>query len=238
MSREQLFKTDISLSISLFKPVALSNTFCCGSLLASCGSLFEVHQVEGVRSFDWHTQSARPHLRGHHAERARNAEEHSVVVVLGQAVVHKQSARTAVNVGPGVLDLASGSQEVGNRFVVCLDEIHKVVILDVLAGEVKLKHEARIRLSKNGMAVSRHNLARLESVGNVLLDVILGPVLTVLLLEFEDEAQALLVCETVQGASKTVHACGKRKIRVGESRANQVSGVSRHISTFVITKSR
>jgi hypothetical protein len=177
-------------------------------------------------------------LCGHNTERARNAEEHRVIVVLGQAVVHKQSARTAVHIGPGVLDLASGSQEVRDRFVVRLDEIHKVVVLDVLAGEVKLEHETRIGLSKDGMAVSRHNLARLESVGNVLLNVILGPILTVLLLEFKDEAQALLVCETVQRTSETVHTSGKRKIRIGESRADQVSGVSRHITTLVITKSR
>jgi hypothetical protein len=39
----------------------------------------------------------------------------------------------------------------------------------------------------------------------------------------------------VEGASKTVHTCGERKIGVGKGTTNEVSGVSADIATFVIT---
>ena len=72
----------------------------------------------------------------------------------------------------------------------------------------------------------------------MLLDVVLGPVLTVLLLEVEDEGEALLIGEAVQGASQTVHTSCKGEVGIGEGGSNQVGRVRRHITTFVVTKTR
>ena len=46
------------------------------------------------------------------ADPARNAEQHRVVVVLGEVVVAQEHARVCVDVGPRVLDLAQLCQHV------------------------------------------------------------------------------------------------------------------------------
>mmetsp|Transcript_28966 Transcript_28966/g.38601 ORF Transcript_28966/g.38601 Transcript_28966/m.38601 type:complete len:339 (+) Transcript_28966:583-1599(+) len=85
------------------------------------------------------------------------------------------------------------------------------------------------------MAVAWHDFARLESDIDELADVFTSPVLAVLLLEVEQVVQALLIGEAMEGAGETVHACREREVGVGESRADEVSGVGRHVATFMIS---
>jgi hypothetical protein len=174
-------------------------------------------KVERVGALNWHTKGAGPNLSGHNTEGAGNTEENCVVVVLGEAVVHKEGTRAAINVGPGVLDLASSSEKVGNGLVVGFYQVNEVVVFNVLVSELELKHEARVGLAKNSMAVARNNLSGGKGVGNMGLDIVLGPALTIFFLEGKDEGEALLVSKSVEGSSETVHTSREREVGVGES---------------------
>ena len=55
------------------------------------------------------------------------------------------------------------------------------------------------------MTVAWYDLASFHSLIDIVLDVILGPVLSVLLRETQNEVQALLVGESVQWTGETVH---------------------------------
>lgn len=141
----------------------------------------------------------------HDSEGAGDAEENSVKVVLGQAVVHEESTGAAVNVWPWVLDLAGGVEALRDLLVVGLHELNQVVILDVLVGVVKLAHESWVSLAKDCMAVAWYNLSRLECDVDELSNVLSSPVLTVLGLEVEQVVEAFLIGQAVQRASETVH---------------------------------
>ena len=175
-------------------------------------------------------------MGGHDSEGARNTKHHSVIVVLGQAVVHKEGARTAVNIGPGVLDFAGGRQSLGDLFIVGLNKINEVVVLDVFLCELELTDESRVGLSEDGVSIARNNLTTRHSVSHKVVDVLSGPAVSVFGLEGEEIVEALLIGEAVKGASQTVHACGEGQVGVREGRANQVSCVRRNVSAFVIAK--
>ena len=142
-----------------------------GSLFALCESS-EIFQVEGVRALDRQTECSTPDLGRHDTEGTGNTEQNSVVVVLSQTVVHQEGTRAAVDVGPWVLDLASGVEALWNLLVVRLDELNQVVVEDVVVREVELAHEARVSLAEDGVAIAWHNLATLESDVDELTDVI------------------------------------------------------------------
>lgn len=163
-------------------------------------------EVEGVGALDGESESSGPNLGGHDAESARDSKHDGVVVVLGKTVMHEEGTRAAIDIRPGVLDLSGSSKALGDHFVVGLDELYKAVILDVLVDVVELAHEAGIGLSKDGVSITGDDLARLEGVGNMLSDIILGPAFSVLVHEGKQEVEALLIGESVEGSSKTVHA--------------------------------
>ena len=70
----------------------------------------------------------------------------------------------------------------------------------------------------------------------MLTDIVLSPGVSVLGNESEDVVKAFLVGETMERSSESVKTGRERKVRIRESRSNQVSGVSGNISSFVITK--
>lgn len=205
------------------------------SVLGFAGQTSQVLQIKRVRSFNRKAEGTAPDLGWHDTEGARDTEEDCVVVVLSQAVVHEKSTGAAVNVGPRVLNLASGGEDLRDLLVVSLDKLDQVVVLDVLFGEFELANEARVRLAEHSVAISRHDLARLHRDVHELSDIFTSPILAILRLEIEQVVQALLVCQPVERASETVHTSGEGEVRVGQGGADQVSGVGRYIATFVIT---
>jgi len=106
-----------------------------------------VLQVVRVGTFDRHAEGSTPDLAGGNSEGTGDTEQDGVVVMLGQTVVHQKSTGAAVDVGPGVLYLASSAQDFGNDFVVGLDEVDEVRVLDVSISEVELANESRVSLS-------------------------------------------------------------------------------------------
>ena len=178
--------------------------------------LDEVLQGERIGALNGETETAGPDLSGHNTEGARDAEQNGVVVELVETVVHEEGAGAGVNVGPGVADLTGGLEHVGDHSVASLNEVNKVIVLDVLLSEVKLAHEARIGLTEDGVTVSGDDLAAGKGVLNIVSNVIFVPGLAELGLEVEEELEALLVGETVEGSSETVHTSGERKVGVRE----------------------
>ncbi len=195
----------------------------------------QVIKSERVGSLDRETKSSAPDLGGHHTEGSGYTEEHSVVVELVQAVVHEESTRAGINVGPGVAYLASGLKNVRDYLVDGLNKVDEVVVLNVLLSKVELAHKARIGLSQDGVTVSWDNLALLESILHILFNVLRSPVFAEAVLELKQPFQAFLVSEAVERAGKTVHTCGERKVRIGKGATNEVSGVGANVATFVIT---
>ena len=175
------------------------------TLLVSEHLLHQVLKGKRVGSLDGEAESSAPDLSGHDTESSGNTKEHGVVVELVQAVVHEEGAGAGVNVGPRVADLASGLKHVGDHSVAGLDKVDEIVVLDILVSEGELAHEARVGLAEHGVTVSGNDLAAGEGVIDVLSDVVLSPLAAKLCLEVEEELEALLVGETVKGASETIH---------------------------------
>lgn len=65
-------------------------------------------------------------------------------------------------------------------------------------------------------------------------DVVFGPAVSVFLLEFEEVAEALLVCEAMERSGQTVHTSREGEVGIGEGRTYEVSGVGGYISSLVI----
>jgi hypothetical protein len=199
--------------------------------------LDEMLEGERVGSLDGEAETSAPDLGGHDTEGSGDTEEDSVVVKLVEAVVHQESTGAGVNVGPRVADLACGLKHVGDDLVASLHEVHKVVVLgDVLIGELELAHEARISLAENGVTVPGHDFAAGEGVLDVSPNVVLSPLVAKAILEVKKELEALLVGKAVQGTSEAVHTSREGQVRVGQGAADEVSSVSAHVATLVITK--
>lgn len=141
-----------------------------------------------------------------------------------------------VDIGPGVLGLASLEEDVRDEVVDLADELEHLVLGKVLQGELALSSVARVGLAEDGVAVSGDDLAALEGRPDVLLDSLVGGLLTDLGLHLLQPDEDLLVGETVEGSSETVEGSGVGEEGVGEGRADQLASVGRDVATFMITE--
>jgi hypothetical protein len=122
--------------------------------------------------------------------------------------VLEKDAAVSVDVGPGVLGLSVLGEHARSNLVDEAHEVDKLVILDVLLAVLTLAGKAGIGLAQNGVPVAGHHLAAVEGVPERLLYGFLGETAGrfVLVAEFFDPDENLLVCEAVEGSGKTVHA--------------------------------
>jgi hypothetical protein len=118
-----------------------------------------VLQSEGVGSLDRKAECSGPNLSWGDTEGSRDTEQDGVVVVLGETVVHEESTRACVNVGPWVADLSGFCKFLGNDFVVGLHKFNQVVVLDKLLSEFEFANETRVSLSQDCVAVTWNDLA-------------------------------------------------------------------------------
>lgn len=135
----------------------------------------------GLGAFDGQTQGTVPDERGQHAESTGNAEQHGVVVHLLQAVVLQQHTGVGIYVRPRVLDLAEFGQDWGHDLVDVGDQSEQHIVRQMLQGELALASVPRIGLTQHGMAVSGHDLSRLERLPDKVLDLVLAGVVSQLL---------------------------------------------------------
>jgi len=188
-----------------------------------------------LRALKREAVSTRPDLLGENTEGARNTEQDSVVLVLSETVVGKEDTRVGINVGPRVLGLTVLLENIRGNLVDTRDDLEERIVGHVLLSELTLASEARIGLTEDGVTVSRNNLTGVEGIPQSLANLIVsGIVGAELLLEADDPAENLLVSQTVERTSKAVQTSGEREVRIRESRANQVGGVGRHVTTLVI----
>lgn len=139
----------------------------------------------------------------------------------------QQAARVGVHVGPWVLGLSSGQQDVGDDLVELVDQLDQALAGDVLEGELALACVARISLSQDGVAVTRDDTARGEDLTAVLGELLVGDVTVAqLVLEILQELQDFLVGKSVERSSETIHTSGIGEVRIREGRSNKVSSVS------------
>jgi len=121
-----------------------------------------------------------------------------------------------IYVGPRVLSLAVLGKDSGDNLIQLLDESEERVLGQMLEGELLLAGVAGIGLPQDGMAVSGDDLAGVEDVPELLLQLIVVDVLaSELFPQLHDEAQHLLVSQAVQRASKTGHTAGEGEVRIG-----------------------
>jgi len=71
----------------------------------------------------------------------------------------------------------------------------------MLSCKIKLANKTWVSLAENCMSISWNDLTCFKLVSNVSLDVVSGPVFTILLFEFEQKVKAFLVSKTMQGSS-------------------------------------
>ncbi len=159
-------------------------------------------------ALDCETQGTVDGKRCENTKSARHAEHDGVEVLLGELVVLEENAAVSVDVGPGVLGLPVLGKHAGGNLVDEADEVDKLVVLDVLLAVLALAGKAGVGLAKHGVSVAGHHLAAVEGVPERLLYGFLGETAGrfVLVAEFFDPDENLLVCEAVEGSGKTVHA--------------------------------
>ena len=103
------------------------------------------------------------------------------------------------------LGLALLGQNAGDDVVKLANELEHRVRGQVLERKLPLASVARVRLAQNRVAIAGHDLARLEKLPEVGLDVLVRGVGADFVAHPQDEAEHLLVRETVQRAGETVH---------------------------------
>ena len=139
-----------------------------------------------------------------------------------------------VHVGPRVLHLAGGFQHGRDDRVELRHQFEHLIIRQVLQGELPLTGVPRIGLPQDGVAVTGHDLTALQHVLHVLLQLVVGGVEADVVGHLVEENKHLLVGQSVQRPGQTAHSGGEGQVRVGESGADQVSGVSGDVAAFVI----
>ena len=91
-------------------------------------------------------------------ESSADSEENGVVVHLLHDVVLEQDTGVGVHIGPGVLDLASFSENWWDNHVQVGHELEHLVVGQVLEGELALAGVTGVGLTENGMTVTGDNL--------------------------------------------------------------------------------
>lgn len=105
----------------------------------------------------------------------------------------------------------------------------------MLESKFTLSSVARVGLSQDGMAITRDDLAGLESGPDIILDFLIRRFLANLGLHLAKPDKNLLVGKTVKRASKTVESGTISEEGIGESGTDKFAGVSGDITTLMIT---
>merc|ERR1719397_2325455 len=129
--------------------------------------------------------------------------------------------------------LRIGREEGLNGFFTGATTCH--LVGQMFQGKLPLAGVSRVSFPKNCVSVTRHHTAGLEKAPDVCLGLVVCQVHADLLDHAIKEDQHLLVGEPVEGSSQAAHAGSEGEVGVGESRADQVGGVGRHVASLVVT---
>lgn len=197
----------------------------------------DVLRSDRLRSLQRHAQGTVPEDLRQSTHSTGDTEEHSVVLVLLEAVVPQEDAGVGVDVRVRVLGLAVLSEDTRHDVVDGVDDLEERVVRQVLQGELALALVTRISLAQHSVTVARNDLTSLQGLPGEVSDGLLVDFLALgneLGLQGLDPAQDLLVSQTVQRTSQSVQTSREGQVRIGQGGANQVSGVGRGVTTLVI----
>jgi hypothetical protein len=124
----------------------------------------------------------------------------------------------------------------GTYFVNLGDELEQGIVGEVLEGELALACVARVSLAEHGVPESGNDATCVESFpddfGQTLVAYFL---VSQLMFEFSNPCEHFLVGESVEGSGETVETSREGDVGVGESAADEVSGVCGDVSSLVVT---
>lgn len=144
-----------------------------------------------------------------------------------------------VDVGIWVFNLADGSEDAWNGVEAFSGEVADVIVLDVAVSKALEVHKSGISVPQHSMAIAGNDSAFLEGLSHVFLDDLLaGSLSSVEVLELSEPLKAFLVGKSVQGSSKAVHGSGEGKVRISESRSDEMACMRRDISALVVRVDR
>lgn len=149
----------------------------------------------------------------------------------------EQHTRARVHIGVGVLGLSMLLQHLRRNAAVLLHKLEDWVGGDLGAGSSVVHQglEAWVRLTEHGVAVTRHDTAAVEGGPEVVVDVVFGVVSGDGLLHLDDPAEDFLGGEAVEGAGETLETGAVAKKGVAQCATNQVGGMGRNVTAFVVT---
>ena len=128
---------------------------------------------QGFGTFDGQAQSTIPDEGGQHTESAGYTEQDGVVVHFLHAVVLQQDTGVSIYIGPGVLDLAGFSEDWGHDLVDLGNQLEEFIVGQMLEGELALAGVAGIGLTEHSVTVTGNDLAGLEGLPDVVLELFL-----------------------------------------------------------------
>lgn len=147
----------------------------------------------------------------------------------------QQHTGMGVHIRPRVLCLTRLQQNTRDDIVNLTNEFEERVIGKVLEGELALGGVAGISLAEDGMTVAGDDLATLEGGPDIGFDGVVCGVFTDLRLHFAEPEEDFLVGKAVEGACETVEGSTECEEGVGESGADEFTGVSGNVAAFVVT---
>ena len=180
------------------------------------------------------TKGTIPDELSSNAEGTGDTKQDGVEVHLVHAVVGQEDTRVSIDIGPGVLGLASFEEDVGNEVVDLANQLEVLILGEVLESEFTLGSVTGVGLAEHSVAVTRDDLATLKGRPDVLLDGLVGGRVANLGLHLPEPDEDLLVGKTVERTSETVESGGVGEEGVGERRADELAGVGRDVSTLVV----
>jgi len=221
-------------------------------LQLSANQLSVFFSAERLRSLYRSTDSTVNNELRKNTQSTGNTEEDCVVIGLSQAIVlekdtgvlrntllAKQSSiwetgkPYSINVGVRVLGFSVLSQDTRGNIVDLANELEHRIIRKLLEREFTLGHVAGVGLPQDGVAVARNNTTSVQGGPEVILNGLVAEVVADSFLHLAEPVQNFLVGQSVERTSKAVQTSSKGEHRGAESRSDQVSGVSRNITTLL-----
>mmetsp|Transcript_36952 Transcript_36952/g.89096 ORF Transcript_36952/g.89096 Transcript_36952/m.89096 type:complete len:279 (+) Transcript_36952:161-997(+) len=167
----------------------------------------------------------------------RHAEQHRVILILGEPVMPQQHARVRIDVGERIGHLAVLGEDARHDRVDRLDDLEELVVGHVFQAKLALARVSRVGLAEDGVTVSRDDLLGVECLpcefGNGL-GVHLLALLLELFLQRLDPLENLLVRESVERTRQRVQPRPVRQVRIRQCRSHEVSGVRGRVAALVI----
>ena len=125
-------------------------------------------------------------------------------------------------------------QDAGDELEELVHDLDVVVLQTVLHAEVIEGGEAGVGDAQNGVTVAGDDLTVVETVPGVFRELLVCRNAVELLAHIHNEAQTLLIGQSVERSSQTRHGCRDGVVRIAQGGANDVGRHGAHIAPFMV----